>query len=189
MPAHAADRVFWIAVVLASRLSCLLHWGPSPLAAKLIAGHGAGDEREPRPGRPDAAGAHGWVPGWPGCRPGAWRLQAIRGRGRTPARDHPAGPALERRGGAAIWSPRWSPDVAPNRAICVPLRSCRIRRSAGAPRRPPAPASLGCACSPSRCLIARSRRGTLGHWLSAGRVWQPIRLRTKPQATPTTRTR
>ncbi len=56
MPAHAADRVFRIAVVLAFRLSCLLHWGQSPLAAKLVAGHGAGDEREPRPGRPDAAG-------------------------------------------------------------------------------------------------------------------------------------
>src|SRR5207344_1156037 len=47
MRAHAADRVFRIVVVLASRLSCPLHWGPSPLAAKLVAGHGAGDEREP----------------------------------------------------------------------------------------------------------------------------------------------
>ena len=59
MLAHAADRVFRIAVMLASRLSCLLHWGPSPMAAKLVAGHGAGDEREPRPGTP-------------GCRRGSW---------------------------------------------------------------------------------------------------------------------
>jgi hypothetical protein len=85
-------------------------------------------------------------------------------------------------------SPRWSPDVAPNRAIGVSLRSCRVRRSADAPRRPPAPASLGCAsslgcaCSPPRCLIARSRRGTLGHWLSAGRGVAAHPVAHEPQA-------
>ena len=52
--------------------------GPSPLAAKVVAGHGAGmsenpgrDARMP-PGRKDG------FPGWPGCRPGAWRPRAIR---------------------------------------------------------------------------------------------------------------
>jgi hypothetical protein len=40
--------------MLASRLSCLLHGGPSPLMAKPVVGYGAGGEREPRPGRPSS---------------------------------------------------------------------------------------------------------------------------------------
>ena len=45
--------------------------GTVPLAVELIEGHGAGGEREPRPGRPDAAGLGDRAPGWSGCRPGA----------------------------------------------------------------------------------------------------------------------
>ena len=60
--AHAADRVLRIAVVLASPCVVPAARGPVALAAKLVAGHGAGDEREPRPGRPDAAGPPGWSP-------------------------------------------------------------------------------------------------------------------------------
>ena len=58
------------------------------MAAKLVAGHGVGGEREPWPGRPEAARARGWVPGWPGRR---WRPRAIRGRGTDASPDHPAG--------------------------------------------------------------------------------------------------
>ena len=82
----AADRVFRIAVVLTSPSVVPAARGPVALIRSWSRVMAQGDEREPRPGRPDAAGAQGWVPGWPGCRPGAWRPRAIRGRGRTPAR-------------------------------------------------------------------------------------------------------
>jgi hypothetical protein len=101
-PSSAADRVFRIVVVLASRLSCPLHWGPSPLAAKLVAGHGAGDEREP--GR-DARMPPGLMDGFPDGRdvgrvygdpgdPGP-------GDGRQPGSSS-GDRALERRGGAVL---------------------------------------------------------------------------------------
>ena len=51
------------------------------MAAKLVAGHDAGGEREPRPGCPDVAGARGWVPGWPGRRPGALETLGRSGTG------------------------------------------------------------------------------------------------------------
>ncbi len=80
----------WIAVMLATPLSCLPHGGPSPLAAKLVADHGVGGEREPRPGRrPDARGP-----------------RAIRGAeyGRQPAIIQ-RGPGPERRGEAVLCGP------------------------------------------------------------------------------------
>jgi hypothetical protein len=61
------------------------------LAAKLVAGHGAGDEREPRPGRPDAAGAQGWVPRMAGMPAGCMATPGDPGPGRTSAGDHLAG--------------------------------------------------------------------------------------------------
>jgi hypothetical protein len=54
--------------------------GTVSLAVELIEGNGAGGEREPRPGRPDAAGLEDRAPGWPGCRPDTFGPRAIRGR-------------------------------------------------------------------------------------------------------------
>ena len=75
------------------RVSRLLHRSLSPLRRTWSRVHGAGDEREPRPGRPDAAGPQGWIPDGRD----AGRVHGDPGRsgpgGRTPARDHPAGPA------------------------------------------------------------------------------------------------
>jgi hypothetical protein len=69
--------------------------GPVILAAKLIAGHGAeGERREPRPGRPDAAGARGRAPGWPGRRPSAWRPLGNPGPGKDTSPGSSSGPRL-----------------------------------------------------------------------------------------------
>ena len=48
-----------IAVALASSSVVHAARGPSPLTVKLVAGHGAGRERKPRPGYLDAAEARG----------------------------------------------------------------------------------------------------------------------------------
>jgi hypothetical protein len=81
--------------------------GPVILAAKLIAGHGAeGERREPRPGRPDAAGARGRAPGWPGRRPSAWRPLGNPGPGRDTSLGSSSGPSLRQMPapGASRWS-------------------------------------------------------------------------------------
>ena len=126
-PAFAANRVFRIAVVLASSSVVPAARGPSPLAAKLVAGHGAGDEREPRPGRPDAAGARGGVPGWPGCRPGAWRPRAIRGRGTdaSPGSSSGARPRNVAVEPACAVQVAGAPEDAAARSVRIPVPASR----------------------------------------------------------------
>src|SRR5205085_11389498 len=73
------------------------------------------------------AGARGWVPGRPGCRPGAWRPRAIRGRGRTPARDHPAGTgpwnvAVEQSSAVSV---AWTQEGAAARRVRIPIPPSR----------------------------------------------------------------
>ena len=75
-----------IAVALASSSVVHAARGASPLTVKLVAGHGAGRERKPRPGYLDVAQARGTGSG----TAGAWRDPCGPGPGRTPARDHPA---------------------------------------------------------------------------------------------------
>jgi hypothetical protein len=83
----AADRVFRIAVVMASPSVVPAAQGPPPLTGKLAVGHGAGGERESR----DAGcrRARGWVPGWPrGRQPGAWNPgRSVAGDGRADPRS------------------------------------------------------------------------------------------------------
>ena len=139
------------------RVSCLLHGGLSPLRRTWSRVHGAGDEREPRPGRPDAAGPQGWIPDGRD----AGRVHGDPGRsgpgGRTPARDHPAG---------APGTSRWG----------SPVRSRSPgRRRCGCPARPhPNPAvtlsDMGGRGerSPSRRSVRRRRR--LSGWLRTSRT-------------------
>jgi hypothetical protein len=64
----------WIAVTLASLSVVRAARSPSPVTAQR-------GEREPRPGRPDAAGTGGRVRGWPGRRQaGCLKTPAIRAR-------------------------------------------------------------------------------------------------------------
>jgi len=89
--------------------------GPGILAAKLIAGDGAeGERREPRPGRPDAAGALGRAPGWPGRRPSDWRPLGNPGPGKDTSPGSSSRPRLRQ-----MASPR---SVAVESARCGPGR-------------------------------------------------------------------
>jgi hypothetical protein len=80
------------------RVSCLLLGGLSPLRRSWSRVTVQGMSENPA-GAPGCRRASRMDSRWPGCRPAAWRPRAIRGRGRAPAPDHPAGTALERRGG------------------------------------------------------------------------------------------
>ena len=84
--------------------------GPAALDVKLVAGHGAGRERKPRPGCLDAAMAQGRA----SRRPCAWGPWVVQGRGQTATRSHPTGlntdlrPAADRHGGVS-WCGTGSP--------------------------------------------------------------------------------
>jgi hypothetical protein len=94
MSASAADRSSRIAAALASSSVVHAARGPSPLAVKLIAGHGARASGAPA-GTPPGSGDSATAALLAGCleTPGD-------PRGRTPARTHPVDGAPERRCGA-----------------------------------------------------------------------------------------
>jgi hypothetical protein len=114
-----------------SRPSCC-RTGPSPLAVKLIAGHGAWVNQQPRPGCPDAAEARGRAPGWPACRPGAWRPRVIRGRGKDVGRNHPAGRDSGRwpSPGTSRWGPLVRSRLPGRGRVRLPSTSPPCRRHA-----------------------------------------------------------
>ena len=91
--------------------------GLLPLTGKLAAGHCAGDDGNS--GRPGCRRARGWVPDGRDASRGAWRPRALRGRGRTPAPDHPAGIGLR--------------SVAVERSCALLVARCRRVRLPGAP--------------------------------------------------------
>jgi hypothetical protein len=93
--------------------------GPVTLDGEAVAGHGAGRERETRPGCLDATEARGMASGMAG----AWRPWAVLGRGRTPARIFQR--ALTPAGGPG---PR---NVAAGSAGAVQAAGCRRVRVLG----------------------------------------------------------
>jgi hypothetical protein len=94
------------------------------LAAKLVAGHGVGIEREPWPGLPEAARARGWVPGWPGAD---GDLERSGNGGQTPARIIQRGPSP----GTSRWSSPVRSRLPGRRKVRLPGASaCLSRRHA-----------------------------------------------------------
>jgi hypothetical protein len=105
--AHAADRVFLDCRVAGILVRRACRTGPSPRTAKLIAGYGAGGEREPRPGRPDAAGARGPGSGMAGRPAGCLETLGDPGQGTDARPGSPASRGSGRRPGSPGTS-RWS---------------------------------------------------------------------------------